>query len=502
MGLELHISLSTILTFFILVFMLINIFWRSKTKNSNSKLPPGPKKLPLIGNIHQIGTQTHMSLATLARQHGPLMHMQLGELCCIVVSSAEMAKEVMNTHDIIFANRPRVLAADVITYGSKGMTFSPYGSYWRQMRKICTMELLTPKRVESFRSIRLQELSDFVKEISLSEGSPLNLTEKMNSLSYGLISRILFGKRTEDQEAYEEHMKGVVETVGGFSASDLYPSIGILQVITGIRTRVEKIHQGMDRVLQNIVRDHRDKTLGTFGEEDRENIVDVLLRLQKNGDLEHPLSDTVVKATLMDLFSAGSDTSATIMDWVMSELVKKPEMMEKVQSEVRRIFDGKGYVDETEIHELKYLRAVMKETLRLHPPVPLLLPRECSEKCKINGYEIPAKSKVIVNAWAIGRDPNHWDEAEKFDPKRFLESSIDYKGGEFEFIPFGAGRRICPGINLGIVNVEFSLANLLFHFDWKLPQDLDMTESFGLTMKRKHDLVLIPIAHHSTKTKF
>jgi len=186
----------------------------------------------------------------------------------------------------------------------------------------------------------------------------------------------------------------------------------------------------------------------------------------------------------------------------MSELVKKPEMMEKVQSEVRRIFDGKGYVDETEIHELKYLRAVMKETLRLHPPVPLLLPRECSEKCKINGYEIPAKSKVIVNAWAIGRDPNHWDEAEKFDPKRFLESSIDYKGGEFEFIPFGAGRRICPGINLGIVNVEFSLANLLFHFDWKLPQDLDMTESFGLTMKRKHDLVLIPIAHHSTKTKF
>ena len=213
-----------------------------------------------------------------------------------------MAKEVMNTHDIIFANRPRVLAADVITYGSKGMTFSPYGSYWRQMRKICTMELLTPKRVESFRSIRLQELSDFVKEISLSEGSPLNLTEKMNSLSYGLISRILFGKRTEDQEAYEEHMKGVVETVGGFSASDLYPSIGILQVITGIRTRVEKIHQGMDRVLQNIVRDHRDKTLGTFGEEDRKNIVDVLLRLQKNGDLEHPLSDTVVKATLMVCF--------------------------------------------------------------------------------------------------------------------------------------------------------------------------------------------------------
>ncbi|KAK7371895.1 hypothetical protein VNO80_05262 [Phaseolus coccineus] len=505
MGLELHISLSTILPFFILVFMLINIFRRSKTTNSNSKLPPGPRKLPLIGNIHQIGTQTHRSLAKLARQYGPLMYMQLGELCCIVVSSPEMAKEVMKTHDIIFANRPHVLAADAITYGSKGMTFSPYGSYWRQMRKICTMELLAPKHVDSFRSIRQEELSNFVKEISLNEGSPINLTEKLSSLSYGLISRILFGKKSEDQEAYVEHMKGVVETVAGFSVADLYPSIGILQVITGIRTRVKKIHQGMDRVLQNIVRDHRDKTLDTlaFGEEDREDLVDVLLRLQKNGDLEHPLSDNVVKATLLDIFSAGSDTSSTIMDWVMSELVKNPGVMEKVQTEVRRIFDGKGYVDETSIHELKYLRAVIKETLRVHPPAPLLLPRECSEKCEINGYEIPAKSKVIVNAWAIGRDPNHWVEAEKFYPERFLDSSIDYKGGEFQFIPFGAGRRICPGINLGIVNVEFSLANLLFHFDWKLPQgnrpqDLDMTESFGLAVKRKHDLVLVPVTHYST----
>ena len=238
MGLELHISLSTILPLFIIVFMLIHIFWRSKTTNSNSKLPPGPRKLPLIGNMHQIGTQPHRSLARLARQHGPLMYMQLGELCCIVVSSPEMAKEVMKTHDIIFANRPHVLGADVVTYGSKGMTFSPYGSYWRQMRKICTMELLTPKRVDSFRSIRQQELSNFVKEISLSEGSPINLSERISSLSYGLISRILFGKKSKDQEAYVEHMKGVDEAVAGFSVADLYPSIGILQVITGIRTRV------------------------------------------------------------------------------------------------------------------------------------------------------------------------------------------------------------------------------------------------------------------------
>jgi len=227
--------------------------------------------------------------------------MQLGELYCIVVSSPEMAKEVMNTHDIIFANRPYVPAADVITYGSKGMTFSPQGTYLRQMRKICTMELLAQKRVQSFRSIREQELSIFVKEISLSEGSPINISEKINSLAYGLLSRIAFGKKSKDQQAYIEHMKDVIETVTGFSLADLYPSIGLLQVLTGIRTRVEKIHRGMDRILENIVRDHREKTLDTkaVGEDKGEDLVDVLLRLQKNGDLQHPLSDTVVKATIL-----------------------------------------------------------------------------------------------------------------------------------------------------------------------------------------------------------
>ena len=187
----------------------------------------------------------------------------------------------------------------------------------------------------------------------------------------------------------------------------------------------------------------------------------------------------------------------------MSELVKNPRVMERAQAEVRSVFDGKGCVDEANLHELKYLKSVIKETLRLHSPVPLLLPRECSERCEINGYEIPAKTKVIVNAWGIGRDPKYWIEAEKFYPGRFLDGSIDYKGADFQYIPFGAGRRICPGITFGIANVELTLANLLFHFDWKLPngdkpEELDMTESFGLSIRRKHDLHLIPTMYHSS----
>ena len=180
----------------------------------------------------------------------------------------------------------------------------------------------------------------------------------------------------------------------------------------------------------------------------------------------------------------------------MSELMKNPRSMKKAQAEVREVFNRIGKVDEMAIDEMKFLKIVIKETLRLHPPIALLLPRECRERCEIDGFEIPVKTKVIVNAWAIGRDPKYWSEPESFIPERFLDSHVDYKGNDFEYIPFGAGRRICPGISFGVANVELPLAMLLYHFDWKHPDHghVDMTEEFGVSVRRKNDLWMIPIS--------
>ena len=188
----------------------------------------------------------------------------------------------------------------------------------------------------------------------------------------------------------------------------------------------------------------------------------------------------------------------------MAEMIKNPRVMKKAQQEVREIFAKNGSIDETALDEMKYLKAVVKETLRLHPSAPLLLPRESSERCEIDGYDIPKKTQVMVNAWAIGRDPRFWTDPESFVPERFLDNdrsaSVDYKGTNFEYIPFGAGRRLCPGMSFGVINVEFPLAILLYHFDWKLPdgmrpRDLDMSELFGSTVRRKLDLELIPVAY-------
>ncbi|CDP14744.1 unnamed protein product [Coffea canephora] len=235
----------------------------------------------------------------------------------------------------------------------------------------------------------------------------------------------------------------------------------------------------------------------------KEDLVDVLLNIQKRGDFEPQLADTSIRAVILDIFSAGSETSSTAMEWAISEMIKNPEIMKRAQQEVRNFYNDKGNVDESRLHELKYLHAIIKETLRLHPSAPLLLPRECGQECKINGYDIPAKAQIIVNAWAIGRDSNYWSEAEKFNPSRFLDSEIDYKGNNFEYIPFGAGRRICPGISFSQAVIELVLAQLLFHFDWKLPGDLkpeefDMAEKLGRTIRPQNDLLLIPIPYSAS----
>ncbi|XP_031265070.1 premnaspirodiene oxygenase-like [Pistacia vera] len=494
-------TFSMLLTFLFFVFMFLKK--RSKTFGRTFHLPPGPWKLPLIGSLHHlVGSLPHHRLRDLAKQYGPFMHLQLGEISAVVVSSPEFAKEVMRTHDVNFASRPRILAPDIMSYGSTDIAFAPYGDYWRQLRKICTLELLSTKRVLSFRFIREEEVSTLVDWIASKAGSPVNLTEKVHSLTYGITSRAAFGNKWKDQDLFISIIKEASVAAGGFNIADLFPSIKFLESVSGIRPKLEKMHKQTDRIIENIINEHK-KGQATLkiGEED-EDLVDVLLKVQEHGDLEFPLTTENIKAVILDIFSAGSETSATTVDWAMCEMMKNTKILEKAQAEVREVFRRKGKkIDEASIEEMKFLKLVIKETLRLHPPAPLLIPRECREACVINGFDVPIKTRLMVNAWAIGRDPKYWTEPESFIPERFLDCSIDYKGKNFEFIPFGSGRRVCPGISFGLANVELPLAMLLYHFDWKLPKgmkndDFDMTECFGMTVRRKDDLCLIPIPYH------
>ncbi|XP_047172694.1 cytochrome P450 71D11-like [Vigna umbellata] len=509
MDYELPKILSFTMPFILFMILALKIGTSLKKTGSSQKIPPGPWKLPVIGNIHNLlSSAPHRKLRDLAKIYGPLMHLQLGEVFTIIVSSPEYAKEIMKTHDLIFASRPTLLASDILCYESTDIVFSPYGNYWRQLRKICTVELFTQKRVNSFRPIRETEFTNLVKMIDSHQGSSINLTEAVLSSIYNIISRAAFGMKCKDQEEFISVVKEGALAVSGLSIGDLFPSDKWLQLVTGLKPKLEKLHRQIDRILGDIINEHQQtnpKNPEGQGEAD-EDLVDVLQKFQDGNERNHDICLTInnVKAIILDIFSAGGDTAASTINWAMAEMMKDPRVMKKAQDEVREVFNMKGLIDETCMDELKYLKTVVKETLRLHPPAPLLLPRECREACEIKGYHIPAKSKVIVNAWAIGRDPNYWSEAERFYPERFIDSSIDYRGSSFEYLPFGAGRRICPGITFGLINIEVALSYLLYHFDWKLPNemksgDLDMTEEFGVTVRRKNDIYLIPVTYNHAR---
>lgn len=206
------------------------------------------------------------------------------------------------------------------------------------------------------------------------------------------------------------------------------------------------------------------------------------------------------------MFVAGTDTSSATLEWAMTELARHPRVMKKAQEEVRSFAGAKGKVEEDDLVHLNYMKAVIKETLRLHPPVPLLVPRESIEKCSLDIYEIPAKTRVLINTYAIGRDPETWDGPLEYKPERFVGSAIDIKGQDFELLPFGGGRRGCPGYTFGLATVELSLARLLYHFDWALPSgiaaaDVDLGEIFGLATRKKAPLVLVPTMNEDYQLK-
>ncbi|KAL0441101.1 UNVERIFIED_CONTAM: cytochrome [Sesamum radiatum] len=465
---------------------------------ANKKLPPSPWKLPILGNLHQLGSLPHRNLQSLAKKHGPLMLLHFGKVPTLIVSSADAAREIMKTHDLIFADRPQSSVGRRLLYGFKDVVVAPYSEYWRQLKSICVLQLLGNKRVQSFHSIREEETALLVKKIRNST-YPVNLSEMFAELTNDVICRSAFGRKYSDGENSKKCLSlstELLELMGSLPIGDFTPGLSWISRVNGFDARVDKFSKEMDEFLERVIRERMETPEKN---KNGANFVDILLDIYQSNSAGVSIHRDSIKAIILDVYAGGTETTPTVLEWAMTELLGHPSVMKKLQTEVREIVKDKQDITDNDLEKMHYLKAVIKETLRSHTPLPLLVARVARKDVKIMGYDISAGTTVITNAWAISRDPVTWDEPEKFEPDRFLNSSIDFKGLDFELIPFGAGRRGCPGITFAMVTIEFVLANLVQKFDWKLPdegKELDMKERPGITVHTDVPLLAAATQYH------
>ncbi|RDX66483.1 Cytochrome P450 71A26, partial [Mucuna pruriens] len=497
--------LSILALFIFLAFPTILSLLSKLNSNSAKKPPPSPPKLPIIGNLHQLGTLTHHTLQSFAQTYGPLTLLHFGKVPVLVVSSAEAAREVLKTQDHIFCNRPHRKMFDIFWYGSRDVASAPYGHYWRQVRSICVLHLLSTKKVQSFHRVREEEVVLMIDKVRQScyASMPVNLTDLLSDVTNDIVCRCVIGRRYEGSEL-RGPMSQLEELLGAAVLGDYIPCLDWLGRLNGVYGRAERVAKQLDQFLDQVVDEHvsergRDDDVDGLGQND---FVDILLSIQKTSrTTDFQIDRTIMKALIMDMFGAGTDTTLAVLEWGMTELLRHPNMMQKLQNEVRSVGGGRTDITEDDLNVMPYLKAVIKEILRLHPPSPILIPRECMQDTKVMGYDIAMGTQVLVNAWSISTDPSYWDQPLEFQPERFLKSSMDIKGHDFQLIPFGAGRRGCPGIAFAMIVNELVLANIVHHFDWALPpglvgdQALDMSETTGLTVHRKLPLLALASLH-------
>ncbi|CAL5437121.1 unnamed protein product [Camellia sinensis] len=476
---------------------------QSKKNNPRPPVPPGPHTLPLVGNLLSLDPEFHKYITTLAKTHGPIFTLWLGQKLTIVVSSPAIAREMLKDHDTTFANRDVSVAAKQSAYGVGDVAWSHYGSEWRMLRKLAVHGMLSNTRLDSVYSLRRGEIRRTIGYIFRNlVGSPVNISDQMFLILFNVVTNMLWGCSIEGEDRVSIGFDGMIRLLGKPNISDFYPGLARFD-LQGIQKKMRGVMKRVDEIFDMMI-DQRMKRDGEGGEKESKDFLQFLLEHKdEGGEAKSPLTMAQVKAMLMtsssvihgqDMVVGGTDTTINSVEAAMAEMMNKPQVMQKLQLELDTIVGKDHVVEECHIPKLPYLYAIMKETLRLHPILPLLMPHSPSETCTIGGYTIPKGTRILFNVWAIHRDPLIWENPLEFDPERFLNGKWDYNGNDFAYFPFGSGRRICPGISMAERVFMFSIASLVHSFEWKLPEGekLDLTESFGIVLKKKISLVAIP----------
>ncbi|ERN00001.1 hypothetical protein AMTR_s00110p00149730 [Amborella trichopoda] len=463
-------------------------------------LPPTPGwAWPVLGHLPLLGLIPHHSLAALAKKHGPhFLLLNLGTTSpTLVVSSPAAVRSLLKSLDPLVSSRPPNAGATHMAYNYQDLVFAPYGPRWRLLRKLCNVHLFSQKALDHFSSVRESEAQDLVSRLSSSRSAAVTIGPMLTDCTTNALGRTMLGRRVfvpGEGGEFREMVLELMVLAGVFNIGDFVPELEWLD-LQGVVKKMKRLHKRFDDFFERMIEENSNGGEMCF--------LGVLMALKEDADGEgSKISRREIKALLMDLFTAGTDTSSSTVEWAIAELIRHPSLLDALQLELDSVAGRDRLVLESDLPNLTLLQAIIKEIFRLHPSTPLLLPRIVAEDCEAMGYHIPKDTRVLINAWAISRDPDVWKDPLEFKPvERFMPGAptahMDVKGNDFEFIPFGAGRRICAGMSMGIRNVQFLTAALVHAFDWELlegetPEKLNMEEVYGLTLQRKVPLVVKP----------
>ncbi|KAL9414588.1 hypothetical protein AB3S75_042954 [Citrus x aurantiifolia] len=433
-----------------LLFTLVWVMALSFISSGRRKgLPPGPRPYPVIGNLLELGGKPHKSLAKLAKIHGPIMSLRLGQV-------------------------PESILSQPYQHHEFSLVWLPVSPLWRSLRKICNMHIFTNQKLDANQDLRRKKIKGLLAYV------------EENCSAVDLVD--------PNEREFKDTVWGIMEEAGKPNLSDHFPLLKMLD-LQGIRRRntlyAGKMFEVLDRLIDQRLKQRQEH--GCSISIEPKDMLDTLLNIIQDKSVEIDIKH--IKHLFADLFIAGNDTTSITMEWAMTELLHNPGALSKAKLELEQTVGKGNPIEESDIIRLPYLQAVVKETFRLHPPAPLLIPRKALEDVEIAGFTVPKGAQLFVNVWAISRDESTWDNPHTFIPERFLRSNVDFKGQNFELIPFGAGRRICPGLPLAIRMLYLMLGSLINSFDWKLEnENMDMEEKFGITIMKAQPLRAVPVA--------
>ncbi|XP_077217365.1 cytochrome P450 78A7-like [Tasmannia lanceolata] len=479
------------------------IAWKNGRNQKGQVTIPGPRGLPIFGSLLTLSRGlAHRTLATMAstRAATQLMAFSLGSTPVVVASDPQTAKEILTSPH--FADRPIKQSAKKLMF-SRAIGFAPNGTYWRLLRRIASSHLFSPRRISAHEAGRHLDCAMMLNDIAgeqLAVGM-VGLRKHLQGAALNNIMGSVFGKRyaqahfSEETKELREMVKEGFELLGAFNWSDYLPWLSYFYDPHRINQRCSTLVPRVRRLVTEIIEEHKARGSGMLG--DNADFVDVLLSL----DGEEKLEEDDMIAVLWEMIFRGTDTTALLTEWTMAELVLNPDVQNKLQEELDLVIGSNQTVTDADVANLPYLQAVIKETLRAHPPGPLLswARLSTSDVQLSNGMVVPAHTTAMVNMWAITHDPSVWAHPTEFKPERFLDcaggANVDVRGNDLRLAPFGAGRRVCPGKNLGLVTVSLWVAKLAHHFKWGPAEGktVDLSELLKLSCEMKNPLYAVAV---------